>query len=158
MKAIFVALIALCATSSLLAETSLLRNGDFETGSNSWDGDRRVDYETDARKNKTCRMRVRDDDQTFHQEIKVRKMKDVSLRYRVRCSRDYEGRGYSVRFVREDGSYSYFDVRDLESEWTDKTFTFSDLQDSERIELMFIVRSGERGYLEFDDIEAIGSP
>jgi len=141
-----------------IADEELVENGDFSKGSSRWDGDENVEYETSAEQNKVCKIEVDDDgDLEFHQKFSVDDYKDLFLTFKIRKSEDYEGRGYQVRFIRKDGSYTYMERKlPKNNDWKEMEIKFSDIKRSSHIELRFIVRSGESGYLAFDDISVIG--
>lgn len=149
MKAKIASLSLLLIISGLYATE--LRNGDFESGSSGWRGDNKVVYETDEKLNKVCRMEADSDDQIFYQEIKTKKAKDLKLKFKVKKSIDYEGRGFSIRFVRDNGSYTFFDSSADSTEWKEKTINFSDINGSRSIKISVLARSADEGYLDFDD-------
>ena len=149
MKAHIVFLSILLISSGLHATE--LRNGDFERGSTGWRGDKKIVYETDAKLNKVCRMKADRDAQSFYQEIKTKKAKDLILTFKVKESTDYEGRGYSIRFVRPNGSYTFYNRSVGSSEWVDERIVFSDIRGLKSMDLSVLVRSADEGYLDFDD-------
>jgi hypothetical protein len=159
MKNINCAILALAFPLLSTAGENLIKNGDFSKGSSRWKGDENIEFETPAEKNKICKIIVdEDDDIEFFQSISsTSKYKDLMLKFRVKKSDNYKGRGYQVRFIRSDGSYTYM-TRPLpkNSDWKDMEIKFSDLKKSSRIDLKFIIRSGDSGYLAFDDITVIG--
>ena len=130
---------------------SILKNSDFEKGSTGWKGDKNIEYETYLKANKVCRIEVDAKDQEFYQQIKSKDAKDLVLTFRVRKSADYEGRGISVRFTREDTSYTFYDRTVKGEDWQEIRIRYSDLQGSKEIKFSVIVRSGKEGHIDFDD-------
>lgn len=159
MKIITTAILAITLPILSIAGENLIINGDFSKGSSRWKGDENIEFETPEEKNKICKIEVdEDDDIEFLQSISsTSKYKDLILKFKIKKSENYKGRGYQVRFIRSDGSYTYMN-RDLpkNNDWKDMEIKFSDLQKSSRIELKFIIRSGDSGYLAFDDIVVTG--
>ena len=129
-------------------------NGDFSKGSSRWKGDENIQFDTPAEKNKICRIELDDDkDIDFYQEIKVKGIKDIMVRYKIRKSSNYDGRGYQVRFVRDDGSYNYFDRAVPKKEgWNEAVVKFKGIGNTSKLKVKFRVLSGDAGYLAFDDI------
>lgn len=159
MKTITYAILAIAFPLASIASENLIINGDFSKGSSRWKGDENIEFETPDEKNKICKIEIdEDDDIEFYQSISsTSKYKDLTLKFKIKKSADYKGRGYQIRFIRNDGSYSYM-TRKLpkNNEWKDMEIKFSDLKKSSKIEVKFIVRSGESGYLAFDDIVVTG--
>lgn len=143
---------------ALMADENLIKNGDFSRGSSSWRGKRNIEYETAAEENKICQIEIDDDDDIeFWQSMRTSRLKDLTLTFKIKKSPDYKGRGYQIRFIRPDGSYTYM-TRPVpkNDSWKEMEIKFSDLKKSSQIDLKFIVRSGESGWLAFDDIVVVG--
>ena len=159
MKIIKSAILVIAFPLLTIAGENLITNGDFSKGSSRWKGDENIEFETPEEKNKICKIEVdEDDDIEFYQFISsTSKYKDLILKFKIKKSANYKGRGYQVRFIRSDGSYSYM-TRNLpkNNDWKDMEIKFSDLKKSSRIELKFIIRSGDSGYLAFDNIIVTG--
>jgi hypothetical protein len=158
MNKIRTAIISAGVTLASFAGENLIINGDFAKGSSRWKGDENIEFETPAEENKVCKIILdEDDDIKFHQEIRTKGLKDLTVKYRLKKSQNYDGRGYDVRIIRDDGSF-YFYNQSLpkNGDWNDRSVTFSDLKKSSRIKVTFLIRSGNSGYLLFDDISAAG--
>lgn len=159
MKKIIPVVLAIAFPLLSIASENLITNGDFSKGSSRWKGDENIEFETPDEKNKICLIEIdEDDDIEFYQSISsTSKYKDLVLKFKIKKSADYKGRGYQVRFIRSDGSYSYM-TRSLpkNNEWKDMEIKFSDLKKSSKIDLKFIVRSGDSGSLAFDNIVVTG--
>ena len=158
MRKITYVILAIALPLSSIASENLITNGDFSKGSSRWKGDENIEFETPEEKNKICKIEIdEDDDIEFYQPIRTSKYKDLILKFKIKKSADYKGRGYQVRFIRNDGSYSYM-TRNLpkNNEWKDMEIKFSDLKKSSKVEVKFIIRSGESGYLAFDNIVVTG--
>ena len=154
MKYKTIILLLTCITAITVANAEQLKNGDFESGSTGWKGDKRVTQESPENDNKVCRIKVDNDDQEFYQTIKVKKAKDIYFSFSAKISEDYEGRGISIRFTRENGSYTFYDRSIDSTEWSKIEIKFSDIR-SEELKVSIIVRSGEEGYMDFDNFDLV---
>jgi len=151
-------IMALILVFAPIANANLLQNGDFEKGSRKWNGDDHIEYDPPNGTNHICKIELDEDkDFEFYQAVRTRKFKDLVLTFRIKKSYSYSGRGYQIRFVRNDQSYHFYDRTPPDhDEWEDVEITFSDIQRSTNIKIVFIVKSRNTGYLAFDDVMVIG--
>ena len=158
MKIIIFAVLAIAFPLLSIASENLITNGDFTKGSSRWKGNENIEFETPDEKNKICKIEVDDDDDIeFFQPINTSKLKDLTLKFKIKKSANYKGRGYEVRFIRNDGSYTFMTRNPPKNnDWKDMEIKFSNLKKSSRVKVKFIIKSGKSGYLAFDDISVTG--
>ena len=120
---------------SLCLNASLLKNGDFEKGSSGWKGDRRVTYEDSSQSNRVCKVEVKSKEQEFYQEVKSKNLRELKLNFDVKKSSDYDGGDFSVRFVRDNGSYTFWDSSVNSASFSKKTYKFQDIKGSKKIKV-----------------------
>ncbi len=90
---------------------------------------------------------------SFRQEIDTKGLITVNLKFRYK-TKDYKGPGLEIRGKRMDGG-STFTNRDLEvdGEWHEMSWTFTQVAGSKKIDFSVIVVQGE-GEVAFDDVTA----
>lgn len=135
-------------------EENLVSNGDFQKKKSGWKGDGKADFEGD---NIFLTLDVDSRDLSeIVQKVRTKDLKDLILTFKARKSDDYDGRGFYVRFERPDGSYTFYTHERINDDWSDFTVRYGDLKDSKYIFLKFLVREGEEGSVDFDDIVLVG--
>lgn len=153
---VFTFLVAICGGVIAGTEESLIKNGDFEKGSSGWKGDEEIVSHSG---NNICLIELDESENVeFFQHVKSRGYKELLITFRVKKSKDYEGRGFEVRMSRDVGGF-YYSTRNAPSSadtWQDHTVRMTHVDGSSRVKISFIVLSGETGYLAFDEIKVVG--
>jgi len=154
MKRPFLCLLA--ATLPLCGE-NLFENSDMDTAG-GWKGSKRIvkdekaPEEKDAKPNRilviTAKLR---DPVSFSQEADTKGIQDLVLKFRYR-TKDYVGRGYQIRGVRQGGGSTFTDLKFVaDGQWHEVTWDYTQVQGSKKIDFQFSVLEGT-GDVCFDDI------
>ena len=142
-----------------LGKNDIIKNGDFSQGASRWSGKKKIVFETDAKKNKVCRIDVkRNHSYTFYQTISTSKKTDLILTFRVKKSKDYKGKGYQVKFELQTDVTWYWNSSPAPKKaekWVKVSFRLRKerFKNSSHFKLMIKVNPGSSGYLMFDDFK-----
>ncbi len=137
-----------------LLGNELLKNGDISRGSSGWKGDRKIISIAD---NKLIEVKVSNKSiRSFTQEeIKCKGLKDVTLIFRYRASKDYNGRGMTVRFRKENYGTIYSSSKIVnDGNWHDYKWEFDQIKDSKKLDLIIEIKEGA-GTVYFDDFSLV---
>lgn len=139
------------------APEELLKNGDFEKGVANWRGDRKIVVEEGKPENHVAEVvSTKRQARSFQQDIDTRGMKDITLKFRMKPSADYAGRGVQLRFVRHGGGFT-FNNMDLKGgeDWKDHTWKFSEINNEPKLTFIVEVEDGDAGSVFFDDFSIV---
>lgn len=140
------------------AGKNLIKNGDFEKGSTRWGGDKNIVYETEAKTNRICKIEVGEEQKyEFYQKINTSNVDYLNVRFRIKKSPDYDGKGYMISFRRGDGSgQGAGKSLPANNDWNIVEFKSLDYVHGEsNLKVVFTVMGAESGSLSFDDIEIV---
>jgi len=140
-------------------EDDIIKNGDFSEGSSRWSGKKKIVFETQAKKNKVCKIEVKKKHSAiFYQTISTSKKTDLILTFRVKKSKDYKGKGYQVKFeLQTDVTWFWGSspAPKKADKWVKVNFRLKKerFKNSSHFKLMIKVNPGSSGYLMFDDFK-----
>ena len=141
------------------AEENLIKNGDFSKGTSRWGGKKKITFETEAKKNKVCKIKVKKKHSyTFYQTISTSKKTDLILSFKIKKSNDYKGKGYQVKFELQTDTTWYWKKSSppkKPNKWVKVSFRMKKerFRNSSHFKMMIKVNPGSSGYLMFDDFK-----
>lgn len=133
---------------------NIFKNGDFTKKTTSWKGDLEVNPDAPNSKNLIAEVEVVRTSKMFSQTIRNQGGQKIEMNFMYRCSLDYNGGGFEVRCVRDDGIYKFFNIPKMKAEWSVMTISFDDLAGSKSQEIEIRIPIGTRGKIMFDEFSA----
>ncbi|NQX01759.1 hypothetical protein HQ447_13975 [bacterium] len=130
---------------------NLFKNGHFTKRTTSWKGDLEVNPDAPKSENLIAEVEVTRTSKMFSQTIQNQGGQKIEMNFRYRCSLDYDGGGFEVRCVRDDGTYKFFNIPKMNSKWSIMTLSFTDLAGSKSPEIQVRIPRGTRGKIMFDE-------
>lgn len=143
------------ALTAFAGKKNLIKNGDFEHGSDWWKGDANIVFETQDKTNRICKINVSPDKKyKFYQHISTSKMDRLKIRFRVKKSSDYKGNGYWIECNTDKGGSGYGQYPPRNNKWNVVEVRMGDVvEGAYHVDITIAVKKAESGSLSFDDIE-----
>ena len=150
-------LLCLLAVTLPLCAENLFENSDMDTAG-GWKGNRKIvkdekpSEEKDAKPNRLLVVAAKlREPVSFSQEVVSKDIPDLVLKFRYR-TKDYVGRGYQIRGVRQGGGSTFVDKKFIaDGQWHEVVWAYTQVQGSKKINFQFSVLEGT-GDVCFDDI------
>jgi hypothetical protein len=130
---------------------NLFKNGHFTKKSSSWEGDLEVNPDAPKSENLIAEVDVTRASKIFSQKIQNQGGKKIEMNFMYRCSLDYDGEGFEVRCVKDDGTYRLVNFPKMKAIWTIMTLSFTDLEESKSPEIQVRIPEGAQGKIMFDE-------